>query len=135
VAHSVHGLAVSPLEGPRRNARVGPSSHKQKELIEMIVLDQAAETTQSSPETSPTQRPASRDMFKGSHTVIILERDGSLRHYPPDRPSLDEHQHQARIQLLEEQAQPTIIDKILDFTFDVLGVSNLEVRVNEHPKR
>jgi hypothetical protein len=65
--------------------------------------------------------------------VIILERDGSLRHYPPSRLSGDGRQ--AQIQLHQEQAQPNIIDKLLEFTFDVLGVSNLEVRINEHPKR
>jgi hypothetical protein len=92
----------------------------------MIELAHAAETTRTSPDTQ-TFTP------EGSPTVIILERDGSLRHYPPGR-SDEEHSH-ARVQLDEDQAHQSIIDKILDFSFDLLGVSNLEVRVNEHPKR
>jgi hypothetical protein len=92
----------------------------------MIQLDQAAETTGTPPD-------AMSFTPEGGTTVIILERDGSLRHYPPDRPSGDGRQ--AQIQLRQEQAQPNIIDKLLDLTFDVLGVSNLEVRINEHPKR
>jgi hypothetical protein len=101
----------------------------------MIQLDQAAETTGTPPD-------AMSFTPKGGTTVIILERDGSLRHYPPgsegaarsaNRPPA--HGRQAQIQLREEQAQPKLIDKLLDFTFDVLGVTNLEVRINEHPKR
>ncbi|NTU83435.1 MAG: hypothetical protein HGA45_29380 [Chloroflexales bacterium] len=65
--------------------------------------------------------------------MIILERDGSLHHYPPGRPP--EARRQAQIDIHEGQAQPKIIERILDFTFDVLGISNLEVRVHEHPKR
>jgi hypothetical protein len=92
----------------------------------MIQLDQAAETTGTPPD-------AMSFTPKGGTTVIILERDGSLRHYPPNRQEADARQ--AQIQLREEQAQPKLIDKLLDFTFDVLGVTNLEVRINEHPKR
>jgi hypothetical protein len=92
----------------------------------MIQLDQAAETTGTPPD-------AMSFTPEGGTTVIILERDGSLRHYPPSRPPGDGRQ--AQIQLHQEQAQPNIIDKLLDFTFDVLGVNSLEVRINEHPKR
>lgn len=65
--------------------------------------------------------------------MIILDRDGSLHHYPPDSPH-DGHD-QAKVQLHEDQTAPNIIDRILDFTFDVLGISNLEVRVHEQSKR
>ncbi len=92
----------------------------------MIQLDQAAETTGTPPDVMSFTP-------EGGTTVIILERDGSLRHSPPNRPSAESRQ--AQIQLHQEQAQPNLIDKLLDFTFDVLGVSKLEVRVNEHPKR
>jgi hypothetical protein len=92
----------------------------------MILLDQVAGSTQTSPDRKQ-QTP------QGRETVIILERDGSLHHYPPDSP--EPGARHARVQLHEDQAQQTIIDRILDFTFDVLGISNLEVRVNEHPKR
>ncbi|HMQ30159.1 MAG TPA: hypothetical protein PKD53_05495 [Chloroflexaceae bacterium] len=65
--------------------------------------------------------------------MIILERDGSLHHYPPE--GHEAPGRQARIDLPEEQAQSNILDRILDFTFDVLGIGNLELRVYEHPKR
>jgi hypothetical protein len=34
-----------------------------------------------------------------------------------------------------EQPESSVMDKILSFTFDVLGISNLEVQVYEHQKR
>lgn len=92
----------------------------------MILLEQVARGTHTSSDTTK-QTP------EGRHTVIILDRDGSLHHYPPDRP--ERGPRQARIQLSEDQAHQTIIDRILDFTFDVLGIGNLEVRIHEHPKR
>lgn len=92
----------------------------------MILLDQVAESTHTSPDST-------KHTPEGRPIVIILDRDGSLHHYPPSHH--DDGPRQAQIQLNEDQAQQTIIDKILDFTFDVLGIGNLEVRVNEHPKR
>lgn len=91
----------------------------------MILLDQVAGSTHTAPDTKQTP--------EGRPTVIILDRDGSLHHYPPDR--VGAGPRRAQIQLHEDQAQPSIIDKILDFTFDFLGIGNLEVRINEHPKR
>ncbi len=91
----------------------------------MILIDQAAGTTRTSDAAISTP--------KGRPTVIILERDGSLHHYPPEHP--EEDGGQARIDLLEEQAQPNILDRIIDFTFDVLGKGTLELRVYEQPKR
>jgi hypothetical protein len=92
----------------------------------MTLLDQVAESTHASPDTT-------KHTPEGRPTLIILDRDGSLHHYPPSRP--DDGPRKAQIQLSEDQAQQKILDRILDFTFDVLGISNLEVRVNEHPKR
>lgn len=92
----------------------------------MILLDQVAEGTHTSPDSTQT-------IPEGRHTVIILDRDGSLRHYPPGRAG--NGPPKAQIQLGEGEAQPTMLDRIFSFTFDVLGISNLEVRVHEHPKR
>jgi hypothetical protein len=92
----------------------------------MILLDHVAENTQTSPERKQLTP-------EGKHTVIILDRDGSLRHYPPGTD--EDGSRQAQIQLDEEQAHQTIIDRILSFTFDVLGMQKLEVRVYEHPER
>ena len=91
----------------------------------MILLDQVAGSTHTAPDTKQTP--------EGRPTVIILERDGSLHHYPPDRS--DGSGRQARIDLDEDQAQPNMLDRILDFTFDMLGISTLEMRVHEQPKR
>lgn len=70
---------------------------------------------------------------EGSTTVIILEPDGSLRHYPPPGNS-----RRARVELsadaVDADNAPSIFDKLIDFTFDVLGLSKLEVRVYEHPQ-
>jgi len=92
----------------------------------MILLDHAAGTMRT---------PSDNSYFspEGSTTVIILERDGSLRHYPPDH--ADDTPRRAQVRLSEDEAQPSIIDKILDFSFDLLGISNLEVRVDEQKKR
>jgi hypothetical protein len=65
--------------------------------------------------------------------VIILERDGSLHHYPPNRQPSDGRQ--GRIDIQDDQTEPNVLDRILDFTFDVLGLNTLEVRVHEQPKR
>ncbi len=89
----------------------------------MILLDHAEEITLTSPSTANETPPARRT------TLIILERDGSLHHYPPDHP--EGAPERARVEIASERAEPTVIDKILDFTFDILGIGNLEVRVYE----
>lgn len=91
----------------------------------MILLDQAAGATRTPDAATDTPR--------GRPTVIILERDGSLHHYPPDRSHVAGRQ--ARIDIHEDQAQPNVLDRILDFTFDFLGLSSLEMRIHEQPKR
>ncbi|MBX0330645.1 hypothetical protein K2Z83_23595 [Oscillochloris sp. ZM17-4] len=74
---------------------------------------------------------------EGDTTLIILERDGSLSHCSPDIP--DGQPRRARVSLAADTAQgqpePSVIDRILGLTFDVLGISNLEVHVYEHQKR
>lgn len=80
-----------------------------------------------------THDAASPDTRKGRPTLIILDRDGSLHHYPPGR-ALPEPRH-ARVVLHEPQLQPTLIDRIIDFAFDVLGIDILELRIYEHPER
>lgn len=92
---------------------------------EMILLDQVAGATRTPPDSTENSR-------QGSITVIILDRDGSLRHYPPGRPT--DRPRQAQVELNVDQTQPSLIARILDFTFDVLRVDSLEVRVHEHPK-
>ncbi|MEI8167452.1 MAG: hypothetical protein WCG26_13810 [Chloroflexales bacterium] len=99
----------------------------------MITLESADEATHTPPDARPPQTSAAQRTREGRPTVIILERDGSLHHYPPERTSTA--WRQARIALHKDQAQPKILDRILDFTFDVLGINNLEVRVYEHAKR
>jgi hypothetical protein len=91
----------------------------------MIQLDPLAGATRTPPDSTQNTR-------QGSTTVIILERDGSLRHYPPSRPG--DRPRQAQVELNQDQTQQSLIAKILDFTFDVLRVDSLEVRVHEHPK-
>lgn len=99
----------------------------------MLLLDQAAGTAQTSPDAKLTPHPASPDTPTGRPTVIILDRDGSLRHYPPGR-SLREPRH-VQVALDERQAQPNLIERIIHVAFDVLGVDRLELRVYEHPER
>jgi hypothetical protein len=87
-----------------------------------------------------THLPPSSDMqhiSEGNTTVIILERDGSISHNTPDIP--DGQSRWARVDLVADtsagQPESSVMDKILSFSFDVLGISNLEVQVYEHQKR
>ncbi len=99
----------------------------------MLLLDQAAGTARTSPDAKLTPDPASSTTPTGRPIVIILDRDGTLRHYPPAR-SLREPRH-AQLALDESQAQPNLIDRIIHVAFDVLGVDRLELRVYEHAER
>ncbi|MFV9504485.1 MAG: hypothetical protein AB4911_07950 [Oscillochloridaceae bacterium umkhey_bin13] len=65
--------------------------------------------------------------------MIILERDGSLHHYPPDHPPTDGGQ--AQITLQAHEAQPSLIERIIELTFGRLNLTSLEMRVHEQPKR
>ncbi|GAB4434753.1 MAG: hypothetical protein OHK0015_24860 [Chloroflexi bacterium OHK40] len=99
----------------------------------MLQLDTVAGTTRTPPDAAETLTHQASLTATGRQTVIILDRDGSLRHYPPGCSS--DEPRRARIELDEDQAHPTLIARILDFTFDVLGMNSLEVRIHEHPKR
>ncbi|RRR77215.1 MAG: hypothetical protein EI684_01780 [Candidatus Viridilinea halotolerans] len=102
----------------------------------MIQIDYA---TDHAPEEARTQSelyalpPYAVSKPQGSATVIILERDGSLHHYPPAEPTSGEQQ--ASLELHETQAQPNILSRIIDFTFDVLGINKLEVRVHDQTQQ
>jgi hypothetical protein len=97
----------------------------------MILIEQSVGATHLPP-SSELQRTS-----EGNTTLIILERDGSISHSPPDIP--DGQSRWAHVSIASDatdvQPEPSVIDRILNFTFDVLGVSNLEVQVYEHQKR
>jgi hypothetical protein len=69
--------------------------------------------------------------------VIILERDGSL-HCEGSNESIDAR-HKASIdipaELINVPNPGKIIDRILDFAFDRLGLQSLELRVYEERER
>lgn len=73
---------------------------------------------------------------EGNTTVMILERDGRISHQPPNESA--SQIHQARIQLPAEAATsveaPNVIDRIVGFAFDFLGVTTLEMRVYEQQR-
>jgi hypothetical protein len=98
----------------------------------MILIDHVAGNLRTSPESLVLPPLAAQSPPRGSATVIILERDGSLHHYPPAQPTTSAPH--ALMELHEEQAQPSILTRIIEFTFDRLGISNLEVRIHEHPQ-
>lgn len=99
----------------------------------MILLDQAAGSTRTSLDSIELPPMAALSTPRGRATLIILERDGSLHHYPPDHPASGEQQ--ALMDLDQDQTEPHILSRIIEFTFDVLGLSKLEVRVHEHQQR
>ena len=69
--------------------------------------------------------------------MIILERDGSLHCNGSDE-SIDT-QHKASIdipaELINMPSSGKIIDRILDFALDRLGLQSLELRVYEERER
>ncbi|NJN17799.1 MAG: hypothetical protein HC822_16760 [Oscillochloris sp.] len=87
----------------------------------MILLDQMTGIMHAEPDEQPRNP-------EGNTTVIILERDGSLHHVPPKR---NDNRRRGRVELSQEQSEPNTIDKLLNFTFDVLGLHSLEVKVYE----
>lgn len=99
----------------------------------MIRLDQVAGTTRTLPDSTEPPPLAALNTPRGRATLIILERDGSLHHYPPDQPTPGSQR--ALMDLHQEQVEPHILNRIIEFTFDVLGLSKLEVRVHEHQQR
>jgi hypothetical protein len=97
----------------------------------MILIEQSVGATHLPPSSGMPHT------SEGNTTLIILERDGSLSHCSPDIP--DGQPRRAWVSLTADSAQgqpgPSVIDRILGFTFDVLGISNLEVQVYEPQKR
>lgn len=97
----------------------------------MILIEQSVGATHLPP-SSDTPRTS-----EGNTTLMILERDGSISHCSPDIPD-GEHQRgfiSLSANAAEGRPEPSVIDRILGFAFDVLGISNLEVQVYEHPQR
>jgi hypothetical protein len=96
----------------------------------MILMEQSVGAT---PAPSSSDWPTARE---GNTTVIILERDGRITHQPPENPAI--HSDQARVQIPAAAATqhdaPSIIDRIVDFAFDFLGVDTLEMRVYEQQR-
>jgi hypothetical protein len=98
----------------------------------MIRIEQSVGATPHLPPSSVLQ-----PTFEGSTTLIILERDGTISHSPPDIPP--GQPRRARVALMADAAEghpePSLIERVLGFAFDVLGISNLEVQVYETPQR
>jgi hypothetical protein len=74
-------------------------------------------------------------MIIRSTNVIIQNRDGSIAREPVLR-RLNKHKRQdyyaaVPARLLDEQS--SLIDRIIGFAFETLGVSRLEVRVYDEP--
>jgi hypothetical protein len=74
-------------------------------------------------------------MITRSTNVIIQNRDGSIAREPALR-RLNKHKRQdyyaaVPAHLLDEQS--SLIDRIIGFAFDTLGVRRLEVRVYDEP--
>jgi hypothetical protein len=97
----------------------------------MILMEQSVGAAPMPPSSSywPTAR-------EGNTTVIILERDGRISHQAPPEPAPD--RQQASVQIPADTATrsdaPSIIDRIVDFAFDFLGVDTLEMRVYEQQR-
>lgn len=91
-----------------------------------MILATVAGTTRTLPEHDqhPTQ---------GRPIVIILERDGSLHHYPPDHPPMQGGH--GIITLNETEAQPSLIERLIEWTFGRLKLQSLEMRIHEQPER
>lgn len=88
----------------------------------MKVLDRDTRTARTQPDQPHYP-------LMGSLLVIILERDGSLHHYPPGRPPAPLSQTQQA-----DQAQPGMIERLLGLTFGRLKISNMEMRTNDQSK-
>lgn len=68
-----------------------------------------------------------------SNAVIILERDGSLVRCGPDLQALTAESMSAYTELPAHlvRQQHNLIDRVIDFAFDTLGLTSLELRVSE----
>ncbi|NJM05480.1 hypothetical protein HC891_03615 [Candidatus Gracilibacteria bacterium] len=62
--------------------------------------------------------------------MIILDRDGSLHHYPPDEAS--DNEYSATVLLpgdCADNEQPNVLDRVLTFVLDMLGARAVDMRV------
>ncbi|WP_129630761.1 hypothetical protein [Candidatus Oscillochloris fontis] len=87
-----------------------------------------------------THLPPSSDLqptCERNTTLIILERDGTISHSATD--IAPKNIHRARVELPADleagQPAPSMIERVLDFACDILGIRNLEVRIYEPQKR
>lgn len=63
--------------------------------------------------------------------MIILERDGSLLWTHPDSPVSDATRGTIDVPASALTQSNNVIDRILDFAFDVLGLQTIELRIHE----
>ena len=85
--------------------------------------------------TQPADAQASAQSQKAlrSNAVIILERDGSLVRCGPDPQASTALSMSAYTELPAHlvRQQHNLIDRVIDFAFDTLGLTSLELRVSE----
>ncbi|NTW01000.1 MAG: hypothetical protein HGA19_06760 [Oscillochloris sp.] len=98
----------------------------------MILIEQSVGATRLPPSS------ALAHSSEGSTTLIILERDGSISHSSSAIEG-EGRQRRAHVALAGDLSsghpEPSVIERIMGFAFDVLGISNLEVQVYEPQKR
>ncbi len=66
-----------------------------------------------------------------SNAVIILERDGSLVRCGPKPHPPEPTSGYIELSARAVQQQQTLIDRVLNFAFDTLGLTTLELNVRE----
>jgi hypothetical protein len=66
-----------------------------------------------------------------SNAVIILERDGSLVRCGPKPHPPEPTSGYVELSANAVQQQHTLIDRVLNFAFDTLGLTTLELKVRE----
>ncbi|MBC8075905.1 MAG: hypothetical protein H7Y32_07515 [Chloroflexales bacterium] len=84
------------------------------------MLDDAA--LMAAPSTHSTTR---------SNAVIILERDGSLVRCGPKAHPPEPTSGYVELSVSAVQQQHNLIDRVLNFAFDTLGLTTLELKVRE----
>nr|WP_044201135.1 hypothetical protein [Oscillochloris trichoides] len=97
----------------------------------MILIEQSVAATHL-PSSSDLQPICERNT-----TLIILERDGTISHSASDIPTkkIDHARVELHADLATGQPAPSLIDRVLGFAYDVLGINNLEVHIYEPQKR
>lgn len=63
--------------------------------------------------------------------MIILERDGTLSWNAPNDPTCDKIKDTIDLPADLVTEQSNIIDRVLDFAFEVLGLQAIEMRIRE----